>query len=71
MARSFDSLSDAALILKRGSRNAAGQDLALLVEELLQELGVLVIDVLDATFFEAAVFLFLSVYRGRGKVSDF
>ena len=40
----------------RRSGQTAGQDLALLVEEFLEEFRVFVIDVFDARFLEAAVF---------------
>ena len=61
MTGTLHSLSHAALELQRGTGDAAGQDLALLVEELLQEFGILVVDVLDTAAFEAAVFLLAGV----------
>ena len=59
------------LELLRGSRQAAGQNLALLVEELLEKFAVLVIDVFDAELLEAAVLLLLDVYRNGVEVTDF
>ena len=61
MTGTLNSLCHAALELQRGASDATGQDFALLVEELLQELGVLVVDVLDTTAFETAVFLLAGV----------
>ena len=55
-------LSHAALVFEGSSRDAARQDLALLVEEFLEELGVLVIDVFDSALLKAAVFLLLKLY---------
>ena len=49
MTGTLNSLSDTTLELQRSTGDAAGKDFALLVEELLEELGVLVIDVLDMT----------------------
>ena len=71
LACTLNSLSHAALILQRRAGDAAGQDFALLVQELLKELGVLVVDVLDAALLETAVFLPLRVNRRRGQISDF
>lgn len=62
MAGALHSGSDAALELEGVAGDTAGEDFALFVEELLKELGVLVVHILDACFLEAAVFL------GLGKV---
>ena len=61
MTGALNGLSHAALELERGAGDAARQNLTLLVEELLQELGVFLIDVLDTTAFETAVFLLAGV----------
>ena len=71
MTGTLHGLSHAALELQRSAGDAAGQNLTLLVEELLQELGVLVVDVLDATAFETAVFLLAIVNRQRSQITDF
>ena len=71
MAGTFHGLRYLLLELLRSTRQAAGQNLALLVEELLEELAVLVIHVLDAEFLETAVLLFLDVNRNGVEVSDF
>lgn len=74
MARALDRYGEAALKFKAGARDATGQDLSLFVDKLQQEIGVLVVDVFDACFFEAAV-LFLSgfgtdtVYRCGSDVT--
>ena len=60
MARTFHGLCDLLLELLRSARQTAGKDLALLVEEFLQELSVLIVHVFDAELLEAAVFLFLT-----------
>ena len=46
-------------------KRQAGKNFALLVEELLEELGILVVDILDAATFETAVF-FLFCVDGKG-----
>ena len=56
MAGTFNGLSHTALEFERSAGDAAGKDFALLVEELLEEFGVLVVDILDAATFETAVF---------------
>ena len=71
MTRTLHGLCDLLLELLRSTRQAAGKDLALLVEELLQEFSVLVIHVFDAELLEASVFLFLDVNRYRVEVTDF
>ena len=60
------------LELLRRTGQATGQNLALLVEELFEELAVLVIHILDAELLEAAVFLFFtSTDTGlRYRISD-
>ncbi len=70
MTRTLNGLCDLLLELLRSTRQAAGKDLALLVEELLQELAVLIIHVLDAEFLETAVLLLLHVDRYRIEVTD-
>ena len=67
----LNGLSHAALELERGTGDAAGQDLTLLVEELLQEFGILVVDVLDTATFETAVFLLAGVNRQGSQITDF
>ena len=57
--------------IMEGNGDAARQDLALLVEELLQELGVLVVDILNATLLETAVLLLLRINRRSGQITDF
>lgn len=52
----FDGGGYAALILEAVARNAAREEFTLLVDELEQEIRVLVVDVFDAEFAEAAVF---------------
>ncbi len=71
MTGALNGLSDAALELERSAGDAARQDLALLIEELLQELGVLVVDVLDTALLETAVFLALLIYCGGSEITDF
>ncbi len=46
MTGTLNGLGHAALELQRSTGDAAGQDFALLVEELLQEFGILVVDAL-------------------------
>ena len=70
MARALDSLGDLALELQRGTGNAAGKDLALLVEELLEELCVLVVHIFDACLLEAAVLFLLYLYCRRIQEAD-
>jgi hypothetical protein len=70
-AGALDGLRYLALELEGSARDAAGKDLALLVEELLEELRVLVIDILDARLLEAAVFLLANLYGRRVQITDF
>ena len=63
-------LCDLLLELLRSAGQTAGQNLALLVEELLEELSVLIVDILDAELLEAAVLLFLDVYRYGVEIAD-
>ena len=60
MAGTFNGLSHTALELQRSAGDAAGKDFALLVEELLEEFGILIVDVFDSAAFETAVFFFLT-----------
>jgi hypothetical protein len=54
----------AALVLQRIAGDAAGQNLALLVDELQQKIGVFVINVFDSEFAKTAIFLaFLTQIR--------
>ena len=55
MACFLNGLSNFALELQGSTGDTTGQNFALLVEELLEELRIFVIDVLDAGFFETAV----------------
>ena len=64
MTSTLDCLSDTALILQRSACDAARQNLALLVEELLQELWILVVDVLDTALLETAILFLLNVNCG-------
>jgi hypothetical protein len=70
-AGTLDGLRDLALEFEGSTRDAAGKDLALLVEELLEELRVLVIDILDTGLLEAAVFLLANLYGRRVQIADF
>ena len=56
VAGAFDGGSHAALVLEAVAGDAAGQQFALFVDELNEEIGVFVINVLDAEFAETAVF---------------
>ena len=71
MTSTLDGSSHLLLVLLRGTGQAAGQQFALLVEEFLEKLRVLVVDVFDAGFLEAAVFFLLDLYGRRVEVSDF
>ena len=70
MTGTFDGLGDLALVFVGSAGDAAGQDLALLIDELQQEVGILVVDVLDAVLLEAAVFLSLGIDRDGGQIFD-
>ena len=71
MARTLHGLGDLLLELLRSTRQAARKNLALLVEELLEELAVLIVYVLDAELLEASVLFLLDVYRYGIQVTDF
>ena len=70
MTGTLHGLSHLLLELLRSTRQAAGQNLTLLVEELLQELTVLVIYILDTQFLETAVLLLLYVYRNGVEITN-
>ena len=70
MTSPLDGPCDLALILQRSASETTRQNLALLVEELLEELGVLVVNVLDTTPLEAAVLLLLDLDSRRGEIPD-
>lgn len=65
MASTLDRLSDAALKLQRVAGDATGKDLALLVEESLEVLRVLVVDVVDSGLLEATVLLLVASQLGE------
>ncbi len=71
MAGALNGLSHTTLELQRSTCDAAGKDFALLVKEFLKEFGILVIDILDATSFETAIFFLFYVNRQRSEVTDF
>ena len=71
MTSTLHSLSHAALELQGSTGDAAGQNLSLFVEELLEEFGIFVVDILDTALLETAVLLLLDV-NGRGsQVANF
>ena len=57
MARSFHCLSYTTLILQRGAGNTTWKDASLLVQELLEEFGISIVNILDTAFLKATVFL--------------
>ncbi len=71
MTGTLHCLSYTTLELQRSTCDAAGKDLALLIEELLEELRVLIVDVLDAAALETAVLFLLDVYRQGSQIADF
>ena len=71
MTGSLDSLCYTTLILQRSTCNATGQNLTLLIQEFLQEFGILIVNVLNTAFFETTVLFLLHVYGRRSQISDF
>ncbi len=71
MACTLHGLCHAALELQRSAGDTAGKYLALLVEELLEEFGILVVDILDAASLKATILFLLNVNRQRGEITDF
>lgn len=65
MTGAFDGLGYFALVFQAGAGQSAGQNLALLVEQLQQEVTILVVDVLDTGFLEAVVFFAVLGFRDR------
>lgn len=61
MTCTLNSLCNAALELQRSTGDTTGKDFALLIEEFLEEFGVLVVDVFDTAAFETAIFFLLNV----------
>jgi len=70
MTGALDCLRNFLLVLVGGTGDATGKDFALLVDELQQEVSVLIVDVFDAEFFEAAVFFALCFNSYRGQIFD-
>ena len=70
MAGSLDGLGHFALVFRGSAGDAAGQDLTLLVDKLQQEVGIFVVDVLDAVLLEAAIFLSLGIDRDGSQILD-
>ena len=65
MTSTLDSLCDATLELEARAGDTAGEDLTLFVEETLEEVGILVVDILDTALLERQYFFFLlSTVRG-------
>ena len=56
MTSAFDSLRQFALVLQTCTCDTAGKHTTLVVHEFQKEIGVFVVNVLDAQFFETAVF---------------
>ena len=71
MAGALNSLCHATLEFQRSAGDAAGKDFALFVEELLEEFGILVVDVLDAATLETAVFFLFYVHAHGREVAYF
>lgn len=71
MACTLYSLSHTALEFQRSACDATGKDLALLIQELLEEFGILVVDILDTASLEATIFFLFNIYRQGGQVADF
>ena len=71
MTCTLNGLSHTALEFQRSAGDATGEDFALLVEEFLEEFGILIVDEVDAETFETAVFFLLYVYRHWSEVADF
>ena len=65
MACALDSFGHFLLILVGSTGDAAGQNLALLIDELQQEVCIFIINVFNAKFLETAVFLALG-FNGNG-----
>ena len=71
MACALDGLRQFALVLQRGTGEAAGQNFALLIHKTQQEIRILVVDVLNAVFLEAAILLGVgSVNSDRLEIAD-
>ena len=71
VACTFHCLSDAALVFEGSAGDATGQDFALFVEELFEEFGIFVVNILDSALFEAAVFFLFGIYGGGSEIADF
>ena len=71
LACALDGLCHAALVFERSACDATGQNLTLLVKELLEELGILIVDVFDTALLETAIFLLFGVHRGWGQIANF
>ena len=69
MTSALDSLSYATLELEARTRDTTGKDLTLLVEEALEEFGILIVDILDTALLEAAVLLLLAIEVQWGQIA--
>ena len=67
----LDCLGNLPLELEGSTGDAARQNLALLVEEPLEELSILVVNILDTCLLETAVFLLANLYCRRVQITDF
>ena len=67
----LDGLSDTTLELEASACDAARKDLTLLVEEALEEFGILIVDILDTALLEAAVLLLLAIEVQWGQIAYF
>src|SRR5690606_24324761 len=68
MACTFHRLGDFTLEFQRSSGQTAWQYLALVINKLQQEVGVLVVNVLDAVLFEAAILFPVILHLGSSHV---
>ena len=71
MAGTLDSLGHFLLILVGSTGDAAGQNLALLIDKLQQEVSIFIVNIFDAEFFETTVFLTLGLDGNRGEIFNF
>ena len=71
MTGTLNGLSHTTLELQRSTGDTTGKDLALFVEELFEEFGILIVDVFDTASLETAIFFLLYIYRQGSEVADF
>ena len=71
MASTLDSFGHFLLILVGSTGDTTGQNFTLLVDKLQQEICIFIVNILDASFLETALFFTLGFDGNRGEIFNF